>query len=85
MALGVPMVPLVIVTGTVVLASLFTSIFAVLALAPLVGTMRVIAKKDDQQFRLLALKLWCRVVPHHNFNRRFWCSSAYSPLVLRKR
>ena len=85
MALGVPATPLVIVTGAVLLLTLLTKLVFALSIVPLIIVMRAIAKKDDQQFRLLGLKLWCRVLPHHNFNRRFWRSSAYSPIAFRKR
>jgi type IV secretory pathway VirB3-like protein len=85
LVMGVPMAPLVVVMGVVCMASLFTSVFVVLLLVPVIGTMRAVAKKDDQQFRLLGLKLWCRLVPHHNFNRGFWGASTYSPLVFKKR
>jgi type IV secretory pathway VirB3-like protein len=85
MALGVPMTPLVLVTGGVLLLTLFTSLLVSLTLIPIIITMRAIARKDDQQFRLLGLKLWCRVLPHRNLNHRFWQSSAYGPLSFKKR
>jgi type IV secretion system protein VirB3 len=84
MALGVPLVPLAVVTGLVLLLAVWTQILIALFLLPLVLVMRAVARKDDQQFRLLGLKLWCQVLPHHCFTRRLWHSSAYSPLDFRK-
>lgn len=84
MMFGVPIVPLAITCSVVVLLSIWTSIFLVLLLIPLIITMRQITKSDDQQFRLLGLKLLFRAI-HRNANGRFWKSSAYSPLAFKKR
>lgn len=85
MLFGVPLVPLAVVVGVVILLSVWTTIFLVASLVPIVLVMKAIAKSDDQQFRLLFLKLWCRFAPHHNGNRRFWKSSAYAPIAFKKR
>ena len=85
MALGVPLMPLAVVTGVVLLLAVWTQIFVALLLAPLVLVMRAIARKDDQQFRLIGLKLWCQVAPHYCFTRRLWRASAYSPLDFRRK
>lgn len=85
MALGVPMTPLVVVVGSVIALSLFTKLYIALLAIPLVMAMRAIARKDDQQFRLLFLKSWCRIAPHHNFNRTLWRASGYSPIEFRRR
>lgn len=85
MLFGVPMVPLATVTGAVVLLAVWTSLYVLGLLIPIVLTMKAIVQSDDQQFRLLFLKLWCRGAPHHNGNRRFWKSSAYAPIAFKKR
>lgn len=85
MLFGVPLVPLAVVVGTVILLAVWTTVLMVTALVPIVLVMKAIAKSDDQQFRLLFLKLWCRFAPHRNSNRRFWKSSAYAPIAFKKR
>lgn len=85
MLFGVPMVPLAVVVGAVILISVWTTLFFVLTLVPIVLVMKAIAKSDDQQFRLLFLKGWCRFAPYHNSNRNFWKSSAYAPIEFKKR
>jgi type IV secretory pathway VirB3-like protein len=91
MILGVPLVPLAVVIGVVVLLSIWTTLLLAFSLVPIVITMRMIVKADDQQFRLLWLKFWCRVVPHcarksHlKSNQRFWQASTYSPISFKKR
>ena len=84
MVLGVPLVPLAVVCGAVILLSVWTTIFLAMTLFPIVLTMRLIAKSDDQQFRLLGLKLLFRGV-NYNHNGRFWKASAYSPIHFKKR
>lgn len=84
MVFGVPLVPLAVVSGVVILLSVWTTIFLALALFPIVLTMRLIAKSDDQQFRLLGLKFLFRGV-NYNHNGRFWKASAYSPIPFKKR
>lgn len=82
---GVPLVPLGIVVGVVILLSVWIKFFLSFSLIPIILGMRMIAKTDDQQFRLLGLKLWCRFIPNYNKNKQFWQASAYSPLVFKKR
>jgi type IV secretion system protein VirB3 len=84
MVMGVPTVPLVVVGGAVILLSIWTSIFLSITLVPIVLTMRQIAKSDDQQFRLLGLKLLFRCI-NYNHNGKFWKASAYSPIAFKKR
>jgi type IV secretion system protein VirB3 len=82
---GVPVVPLFLVSSLIILFSMVITIFLITLLIPLVIIMRTITKTDDQQFRLLGLKLWCRLLPHYNFNHTFWQASTYSPLTFKKR
>jgi type IV secretion system protein VirB3 len=84
MYLGVPLVPLVVVTVVVILISVWTTLFVTFTLIPIVIVMRQIAKSDDQQFRLLGLKLLFRGV-HYNHNAKFWRASTYSPIAFKKR
>ncbi|RMP06559.1 type IV secretion system protein VirB3 [Pseudomonas syringae] len=82
MVYGVPTVPLAIVVMVVVLISVWTTVLLAFTLIPIFLVMRVIAKHDDQQFRLLGLKILFRA---NNRNRRFWKSSTYSPFQFKKR
>jgi len=84
MVFGVPLVPLAVVSGAVILLSVWTTILLAFSLFPVVMVMRLIAKSDDQQFRLLGLKFLFRTV-NYNHNGRFWKSSSYSPLPFKKR
>jgi type IV secretion system protein VirB3 len=79
MLFGVPVVPLAVVSGGVLLLSLWLSILLALGLLPLFFVMRGLAQSDDQKFRLLWLKLYFRLI-HYNHTRRFWRSSHYRAL-----
>ncbi len=84
MIFGVPMAPLTIVGGIIVLASIWIHIFITILLFPALAIMRAIAKHDDQQFRLSGLKILFRF--QYAFqNGRFWKASAYSPIEFKKR
>jgi type IV secretion system protein VirB3 len=84
MMFGVPLVPLAAVTVVVILLAVWTTILLVFLLLPIILTMRQITKSDDQQFRLLGLKLLFRGV-NYNRNAKFWKASAYSPFAFKKR
>lgn len=84
MIFGVPLVPLAVVSGVVILLSVWTTIFLSATLIPIILVMRQIAKADDQQFRLLGLKILFRIV-NPNRNGKFWKASAYSPFTFQKR
>jgi type IV secretion system protein VirB3 len=84
MVLGVPLMPLIFVGGSVLMLSMWTTIFVLAALPPIVFVMRQVAKVDDRQFHLLWLKFQFRVL-HPNRNRRFWRASSYSPSFFRRR
>ena len=84
MIFGVPLVPLAAVSVVVILLSVWTTVFFAATLVPIILTMRQIAKSDDQQFRLLGLKLLFRGV-NYNHNAKFWKASAYSPFAFKKR
>lgn len=84
MIFGVPLVPFALVGVIVILLSVWTTIMLVFSLIPIILTMRQITKTDDQQFRLLGLKLLFRAV-NYNHNGKFWKASAYSPFAFKKR
>ena len=84
MMFGVPLVPLAVISVFVILVSIWTTILFVATLVPIILTMRQITKSDDQQFRLLGLKLLFRMV-NYNHNSKFWKASAYSPFTFKKR
>lgn len=84
MVFGVPLVPLAAVSVVVILLSVWTTVFFAATLVPIVLVMRQIAKSDDQQFRLLGLKLLFRGI-NYNHNGKFWKASAYSPFSFQKR
>lgn len=84
MLFGVPLVPLAGVGLMVILISVWTKIFFSVILGPIILVMRYIAQKDDQQFRLLSLRLLFRLF-HYNRNRLFWQASVYSPVLFKRR
>jgi type IV secretion system protein VirB3 len=85
MVFGIPIVPLGIVVGVVILLAVWITLLITVALIPIIFVMRMITKSDDQQFRLLGLKMYCRLIPNTNKNAQFWKASAYSPISFKKR
>ena len=91
MLVGVPMIPLLIITGTFMLASMwcmylvsvYVSLFLIIAYVPIVVTMRQITKKDDQRLRQMLLRARMRV--RHAAGRKFWSAISYSPIRFKKR
>ena len=79
MVLGVPLVPFMVACGSVLILASYTTVLVNVLLIPVVLVMNAIARTDDQQFRLIGLKLYCRVV-RFNGNARFWKASSYAPL-----
>lgn len=77
MVLGVPIVPLTVTVMSVLLVSFWTNIIVAVLLFPIVLVMRAVVKTDDQMFRLIWLRMSCRLLKY-NFNGRFWTASAYS-------
>jgi type IV secretion system protein VirB3 len=84
MKLGVPLVPLVLLFGTGMLATvwigvLFTWWVLPIVLAtvmPALAWMRFVTRKDDQRFRQVFLDVRLRWADH---NRRFWQARSYTP------
>lgn len=85
MIFGIPVVPFAVVAGVTVLFSVWFTLFVLLSLAITIPVMRAIAKKDDQQFRLLGLKIMQCLPYYLNGNGRFWGCSTYSPTKFEKR
>jgi type IV secretion system protein VirB3 len=91
MLVGVPMIPLLVITGTFMLASMwcmylvsvYVSLFLIIAYVPIVVTMRQITKKDDQRLRQMLLRARMRV--RHAAGREFWSAISYSPIRIKKR
>ena len=84
MIVGVPIIPFTIVFMVVMLISFWTTILLAVMLIPITLVMREITKTDDQQFRLLWIKIVCRYL-HYNHNYSFWKASTYSPIAFQKR
>jgi type IV secretion system protein VirB3 len=88
MKLGVPLVPLIVLFGTGMLAimwcgvllSWWLSLGVALAIAPTLFWMRFVTAKDDQRFRQMFVSLKLRL---HDRNRWFWRARSYSPTVYR--
>lgn len=88
MKLGVPLVPLVVLIGTGMLAILWcglllswwTSLGVVTAITPLLFWMRIVTSKDDQRLRqmFVASKLRLR-----DRNHRLWKARSYTPNLYR--
>jgi type IV secretion system protein VirB3 len=88
MKLGVPLVPLVALTGTAMLLMMWSGILVsgwlaaavVLATLPVLLWMRHVTRRDDQRCRqmFVAAKLRLR-----DRNRRFWQARSYSPTPFR--
>ena len=93
MVFGVPLVPLVVETGAVVLIAIWTTLLFAFLLLPIIVGMRIVTRADDQQFRLLGLRLMMRGINvpllnrlfHCNRNGSFWQASTYTPLPLKRR
>ena len=84
MLFGVPLIPLLIISMTIIFLSVCTKVLFSLILIPIIIGMRQVASYDDQQFRLLGLKILFRII-NYNHNRAFWKASTYSPFTFRKR
>lgn len=84
MKLGIPLVPLVVLFGLGMLASIWGGILVsgwavalvILAVGPALGWMRFVTRKDDQRFRQMFVALKLRL---HDRNHRLWHARSYSP------
>jgi len=82
---GIPVLPFGCVVGAGVLVALWLNLLLLFLLVPILFVMRNIAKKDDQQFRLLFLRMRFRFSPWLQGGLRFWRCSAYSPIQFKRR
>lgn len=91
MLAGVPMGPMILVTGGSFLLGIWgllltQSIWPPFLMASiwfsLVYTMRSITRKDDQRFRQIFLRI---VLRKANKSKRFWQATAYSPTRYKRR
>ncbi|MDR8394860.1 MAG: VirB3 family type IV secretion system protein [Paraburkholderia sp.] len=86
---GVPLVPLLMVGGGILIPSIWALLASppvgvgiVLLLIPVFVTMRSMTRHDDQ--RLGQCALWVRMAIRQR-NRRFWGAHAYVPLRVKRR
>lgn len=84
MKFGVPLMPLVALSGVAMLASLWGAVFVgawtllVVAACALPGFwwMRMVTLRDDQRLRQMLMAFRLRALDR---NRRFWQARSYSP------
>jgi type IV secretion system protein VirB3 len=88
MKLGVPLVPLVVSLGIAMLlimwigalVSWWIAPVVLLTLAPALGWMNLVTRRDDQRLRQLVLAAKLRF---RDRNRRIWRSRSYAPYAFR--
>jgi len=88
MKFGIPLVPLVAVTGAGVLLIMWGGVLvsgwlalgAVLAMVPALLWMRLVTDRDDQRLRQVLVAAKLRL---HDRNHRFWRGRSYSPTTYR--
>lgn len=83
MKFGVPVVPLMVVCIAVAIFAQLTTLLALGLIVPIVLVMGQVTRTDDQKYRLLWLRFYCRVV-HMNRNASLWQASTYAPNKYRK-
>ena len=88
MKLGIPLVPLVVLFGTGMLAVLWIGTLlswwvvpvVLAAIAPMLAWMRFVTARDDQRFRQMSMAATLRF---NDRNRVFWKSRSYAPYLYR--
>ena len=88
MKLGIPLVPLVVLFGAAMLTILWIGTLAtwwvvpvvIAVIAPSLGWMRFVTRKDDQRFRQMFIAFKLRL---DDRNRRFWQARSYAPYLYR--
>lgn len=83
MKFGVPIVPLIVVGSLVAIFAQLTTVLALGLIFPIVVVMGQITRSDDQKYRLLWLRFYCRII-HLNRTAKFWNASTYAPVNYRK-
>lgn len=88
---GVPMLPFLLVTGTILILTVWTfylvsgylSLFLVIVYIPFCVTMRQVTKKDDQRLHQLLMRAQMRM--RQMAGRTCWGATSYAPLRYKKR
>jgi type IV secretion system protein VirB3 len=88
MKFGIPLVPLVVLCGVGsllvlwggTLMSWWVGAVVVVSLAPVLGWMRFVTRRDDQRCRQMFMMAKLRL---QDRNRRFWHARSYSPTLFR--
>jgi type IV secretion system protein VirB3 len=90
MFLGVPMAPVIVLTGLCVLLAVlglylspFVSISVIALYFPIDVWMRMVTKQDDQRLNQLVLRLRMRL--RMQASRRLWGALTYTPIAFKKR
>lgn len=91
MLAGVPMIPLLAVSGAfllvtmwcVYLVSPYVALFIAMIYVPILLTMRQITKKDDQRLHQMMMRARMRL--RHGPGRAMWGTTSFGPLRLKKR
>lgn len=81
---GVPLVPLLLISGSVLIPAVWVliarpivGVAILLLIIPVFATMRMITRQDDQRLAQQMLRLRMKL-PQRNF--RFWSAHAYGPV-----
>lgn len=80
--MGVPLEPFILTIGFFVIISVWSNFFFVFMSIPVLLVMRAMVEKDDQQFRLLGIKLRYRFL---NTTSALWGTPTHSPIDFKKR
>ncbi len=91
MLAGVPMVPLLVVSGVfllvtmwcVYLVSPYVSMFLMMIYVPILVTMRQITTRDDQRLHQMMMRLRMRL--RHGAGRDLWGATSFGPIRFKKR
>jgi type IV secretion system protein VirB3 len=91
MLAGVPMIPLLVVSGAfllvtmwcVYLVSPYFALYLIVIYVPILLTMKAITKKDDQ--RLHQMMMRARMRFRHGAARPLWGATSFGPLRLKRR
>lgn len=91
MIAGVPMLPMMLVTGIFLLAAVwlfyllspYVTVLLVIAYIPIYVTMRQITKKDDQRLSQYVMRARMRI--RHRPGIALWGAVSYSPIRYKRR
>lgn len=85
MKFGVPLVPLVVIVGAVMLVALWggtllswwIALIAIIGAIPILVWMRIVTHRDDQRLRQMFLRMKLVMLQR---NRGFWSARSYAPV-----